>query len=511
MRSLYVAVGCVVLLLLLVPGIRLTAGTSSSYNPPLKLPAAQSITIPFGYFIPLEIESLSNTTWLAYSVTSNVSISIALMNTDQFNVFNNSNTADISNAIQAQNGTSAQGDLRVSLGAYYLVFYDYQNSGTANVTFTTMTWPFTPYISGPITPPEPTGLASFGLYNVSGNAVPYAIQTSSLAGSANISSIQAYNSSAPTLNDTVSGATLQLNVELVAEGSNGSEQVYWAQNSPDFVTSTDQVSYNDNLWNNTDLNGLLSNQTVTSPNGPSVFPTGSNQSQAQDYYAYGTNNYTFASPFDFKLLLNESLLPGQGVLVNFGTEVLLNGSAGPTPIDWYDNATISDPGVQKAYFYIDGNDSTPIGSYYDAELVFCGEGNLEETNFTQMSSTLGLYYLNDTQFVPFPSYYSFGGDTGETADDLHVNYLGNGTASVSLGTPNYVYLGEESNISTTSTISSVPSTSGTSSSSSTSQASSSSSTSGATELSDSYFLFLAPVVLVIILAVAVISRRKPVF
>ena len=100
------------------------------------------------------------------------------MNTDQFNVFNNSNTADISNAIQAQNGTSAQEDLRVSLGAYYLVFYDYQNSGTANVTFTTMTWPFTPYISGPITPPEPTGLASFGLSNVSGNAVPYAIQTS---------------------------------------------------------------------------------------------------------------------------------------------------------------------------------------------------------------------------------------------------------------------------------------------------------------------------------------------
>ena len=108
-------------------------------------------------------------------------------------------------------------------------------------------------------------------------------------------------------------------MELVAEGSNGSEQVYWAQNSPDFVTSTDQVSYNDNLWNNTDLNGLLSNQTVTSPNGPSVFPTGSNQSQAQDYYAYGTNNYTFASPFDFKLLLNESLLPGQSVLVNFET------------------------------------------------------------------------------------------------------------------------------------------------------------------------------------------------
>jgi len=503
-RSLYLTVGLVVLLLLLVPGTRLTANTS--YDHPLKLPPSQSITIPFGYFIPLEIESLSNATWLAYSATSNVSISTALMNSDQFNIFNSSNTADISNAIQVQNSTSAQGDLQVSLGAYYLVFYDYQDSGTANVTFTTMTYPFTPYISGPITPPEPTGLASFGLYNVSGNALSYAIQTSGMVGAANISSIQAYNSSAPTLNDTVSGVTLQLNVELVAEGSNGLEQDYWVQNSPDFVTSVDQVSYNDNLWNNTDPNGLLSNETVTSPNGPSVFPTGSNQSQAQYYYAYGTNNYTYASPFDFKLLLNESVLPDKGVLLNVGTEVLLNGSAGATAVDWFDNITVSDPGVQKAYFYVDGNDSTPIGSYYDAELVFCGEGNLEETNFTQMSSTLGLYYLNDTQFVPFPSYYSFGGDTGETAYNLHVNYLGNGTASVSLGTPNYVYLGEESNISTTSTNASTPSVSSTSSPSSTLQASSSSS-SGATELSNSYFLFLVPVILVIILIV-VVSRRK---
>jgi len=505
-RSLYPTV-LVGILLLLIPGVHF--GYAAAPGSPLKLPAAQSITIPNGYFIPLEIESLSNATWIVYSVTSNVSISTALMNNNQFNIFNNSNTADISNALNLQNGTSAAGDLQASLGDYYLVFYNYQNSGTANVTFSTITYPFTPYVAGPITPPEPTGLASFGLYNASGSAIPYTIETSSLEGSANISSIQAYNASAPTLSDTVSGATLQLNAELVALGQNGSEQDYWVQNSPDFVTSVNQVSYNDNVWNNTDINGLLSNSTVTSPNGPSVFPTGGNDSQGLYYYAYGTNNYTYATPFDIKLLLNESLVQGQGILVNIGDQAVLNGSSGATPVYWFDNVTISDPSVQRAYFSVNGNDSTPIGTFYDVELVFCGEGNLEETNFTQMSSTLGLYYLNQTQYNPFPSYYSFGGDTGETADNLHVNYLGNGTASISLGTPNYEYLGEESNLSIT-TISSSSSISTQSSvvSTSSSASSTSSTNSGASELSNDYLILILPTAIAMVLTATVMVRRK---
>ncbi len=503
----------VLVILLLAPGVHLMTDASFSNGSPFgKLPAAQSITIPNGYFVPLEIESMSNSTWLVYSVTSNVSISSALMNTNQFNIFNTSNTDDISNSINLQNGTSAEGDFQVSLGAYYLVFFDGQASGTANVTFSTITYPFTPYVAGPITPPEPTGLASFGLYNASGNAVPYVIQTSSVAGVANVSSIQAYNSSAPTVSDTVSGATLQLNAELVALGENGSEQDYWVQNSPDFVTSVHEISYNDNVWNNTDLNGLLSNSTVTSPNGNSVFPTGDNTSQGLYYYAYGTNNYTYVTPFDIKLLLNESLVQGQGILVNFGNQALLNGSSGATPVYWFDNVTISDPGVQQAFFYVDGNASTPIGTFYDIELVFCGEGNLEETNFTQMSSTLGLFYLNGTQFVPFPSYYSFGGDTGETADDLHVNYLGNGTASVAIGTPNYVYLGEQSNLTTTTTTSSTSASSTVSSSSiittSSSSSLSSSTNSGASELSNGYFLTIATVAAVMVVTAALLVRRK---
>ena len=44
----------------------------------------------------------------------------------------------------------------------------------------------------------------------------------------------------------------------------------------------------------------------------------------------------------------------------------------------------------------------------------------------------------------FPSFYSFGGDTGEATDDLSVSYSGNGFSTLSVGTPDYVYLGTAS-------------------------------------------------------------------
>jgi thermopsin len=512
--------GVVLLVLLVIVPLGSSSTVFSRYED-LKLPASQSITLPGQYFIPIEIESLSNSTWLAYQVQSNITVSTALMNANQFNTFNNSVTDDISNSITYQNGTTAQADLQVSSGAYYLVFWNNAQSAVANISFTYITYPFTPYVAGPLTPPEPMGLAAFGLYNVSDNAVPYSIETSQIVGAANISSIQAYNSSAPTVNDTVSGATLQLNAVLVAQ-DNDSEQAYWIQNTPDFVTNATQVSENDNVWNNTDLVGVLSNQSVTSSNGPDVFPTGStNSSESEYFYAYGTNNFTYALPFDFKLLLNESVAVGKSVGVQIGMQILQNGSVSSSaPVSWFDNITISDPGVQSAYYYVDGNDSTPIGSYYDAELVFGGEGNLETTNFTQMNATLGLYYLNSTssQVSPFPSYYSFGGDTGEAADNLRVNYTGNGTGQVSIGTPNFVYFGSASNVSTTTESTSSSSSVSTSSSSTTSPTtststqtavtSSKSSSSGASEISPEYLLVLVPAMVIIFASALAVGRHN---
>jgi hypothetical protein len=223
---------------------------------------------------------------------------------------------------------------------------------------------------------------------------------------------------------------------------NNSQFVYWAQATPDFVTNNSQMSFADNLWNVTNQQGFLSNQTVTSSNGHYVFPTGPN-STAQDYYGFPSSNLTYVEPLDLRVLMNESVIQGTGVLLQVGIQIVANGSqAIPLPVNWFDNITIHDAGANSAYFYVAGNDSTPIGSYYDTEFVFGGEGNLEATQFTQMNSTLGLFYLNESsgRLSAFPSYYSFGGDTGEAAYNLHMTYSGNGIAQVTRGTPEYAYL-----------------------------------------------------------------------
>lgn len=401
----------------------------------------QTLAIDAGYFIPIEIDTFSSPSVISYAAQSNMTVSTALMDVQQFSQFNNSISPDITNSLSHSTGTSVEQNLSVSPGAYYLVFFNQADSGTANVSFSYAALPHTPFEDGPRLPPQPTGLASFGILNVSGKITPYQIKTSGVVGSANISSIEAHNDTAPALNDTVSGATLQLNSMLVVQ-ENTSQFVYWAQATPDFVTDANQVSFADNLWNATDVHGFLSNQTITSSNGNGVFPAGPN-STVEYYYGYQSANVTYSYPFDLKILMNESVVQGTGVLLQMGAQLIANGSqSNPQPVQWFDNITIHDPGVQSAYFYVSGNDSTPIGTFYDTEFVFGGEGNLEATQFNQMNSTLGLYYLNASsgQLATFPSYYSFGGDTGEAADNLHVAYSSNGTVQVTVGTPDYVYL-----------------------------------------------------------------------
>ena len=106
-------------------------------------------------------------------------------------------------------------------------------------------------------------------------------------------------------------------------------------------------------------------------------------------------------------------------------------------MNWYDNITIHTPDVASAYFEVSGNATTPVGNFYDAELVFAGEGNLEPTQFVNMSASLGLFFKNDItgDYTSFPSYYSFGGDTGETSTGVNVGYS-NGIAYLTVGGSN---------------------------------------------------------------------------
>ena len=415
---------------LLIISSPMVAATHSATTTPLPY----QLILPSGYYQPYQIDAPSTPTTISIAMSSNTTLSTAIMTNAQYNNFNNGAT-DISASLFLQNSSAVTHSLKVSEGLYYLVFFTYGYS--ANVTYNLQTFPISPYYSYPLTPPEPTGVASFGLNNASGVVTPYTIKSTDVIGIADIASMQAYNASASFYNDTLSGATLQLNSILVVNELGGNQQVYWTQDTPDFVTSASVVSWADNIWNGS-VSGFMSNSTISSPDGGYAYPANPGY-----YYSFQSSNSSYSFPFMLALIMSETTIPGTGVLVQIGAQVMGNGSASAQAIDWFDNATIHDASVQSAYFEVSGNATAPDGLFYESELVFGGEGNGESTGFTALNAALGLYYGNSTSGVQtaYPTDYTFGGNTGEAADNLQVTYTGNGISTLSLGTPDYVYLG----------------------------------------------------------------------
>ncbi|MEM0272941.1 MAG: thermopsin family protease, partial [Thermoprotei archaeon] len=297
----------------------------------------------------------------------------------------------------------------------------------------------------------PMGIVSYGVLNNSGAPIPYEVDTSSVLGYANITSILAYNQTAAQqahLPDPYM-ASLQLNLVLFVLNKDGSFDVYWPQNTPLFYTDKSFVLLHDSVLNITGDNAYLTNSTITSPNGYVV--TTKNRNQTQYYYGNYINppSINYMLPFAFELLMNSTVLPNRGVSVAMGIKVFQNGSVLSNPhVLWFDNITIDDPEVSQALFAISGYRYTPTGTaslngiYYDAELVFGGGSNGEITLFQKLSAVLGLYYYNSTynNYTSFPSYYSFGADTAEATSNVHVDYLGGGLAQLSVGTPDFTYL-----------------------------------------------------------------------
>jgi len=432
------------------------AAISMAASPPVQrtttagqtVPVSQSFILRRDSYQAFEVDSFSANATVDYNVTSSAPVSVALMTGDQYNTWQNDLTDPISNSITYVNGTSVQNSVPLQPGQYFLVFYAYLSRSL--VEFGLQIYPSTPYSYGPISPPLASGIASFGISNSSGTVSSYQVQTSQVVGLASISSFQVSTFDAYRYDTHTSGATLQLNAMLVVNDSGTqSQKVYWVQNVPDFVTAASQVSFGDEIWNNTDTTGFLSNQTITSTNfanGGFVYNSGTGRfSTGPNLYAYSMNNATYRLPLDFGMMVKATVIPGTGVLVQSGYRVLSNGSAISSPTVWYDNVTIHDTAASAAYFDVTGNASTPTGHYYDAELVFAGEGNLETAHFIELNATLGLFYQNAKgQLASYPTYYGFGGDTGESADDLVVTYA-NGLAQVSPGiNPNYSYLGSGS-------------------------------------------------------------------
>ena len=303
-----------------------------------------------------------------------------------------------------------------------------------------------PYTSAPM------GVASFGLYNASGTVSPYPqpVETTALIGATLINAIQT-NVTCPY--SPCNDASNQLNGELVVINNDGNRYVYWTQNAVVFATHDKQAAFWDDVNNQTGDYSTLTNASITSPDGD--FASGGYfgiQNNPQ-YMQNGWRSYTL--PLQYSLGMSETAVPGVGIVMNMSNDVI-NGLP-QTGLVTFDQITIHDPNVQTAYFYVSGTEYTPSGlvggkSFFDAENIFGGGGGGAAANFVAFSARVNVGYIdaNTQNFAVFPSGYSFGQDTGESATNLRAAYVGNGTVALGIGASNWQYIYPGSSSTTTS-------------------------------------------------------------
>lgn len=338
-------------------------------------------------------------------------------------------------------GTGALVDPDVNLDTLNLSL----NRGEENVTITApkkmemfIYVNYTPELVAPLGQIAPgsnysVGVASYGLYNYSGKVYPYQVSTDEVVGVANITALSAYTP-APPPNSSVWGASLQLNVALNTYIKNHLS-VFWLQNVVDFNTTSDRYYLIDNIWNDTGFSGNLTNSTLVGKGNLTLCQSCGQNFYVDTYPAYYLN-YSF--PFSLKLVILENQTP-EGSVLYFGYQVLRNGTSGLQPLVFFDKVLI--PGSSNTTILTTPYYQTPgqggIGSFYDSELVFGGEANGENTNFNNIRSSMWIYYKNSSgMLVPFPSVYTFGLSTAESASNAHAEPGPEG-ALVATGSPQF--------------------------------------------------------------------------
>jgi len=256
--------------------------------------------------------------------------------------------------------------------------------------------PFTLYSKEP----APMGIADYG---IGPNNQPYAYETHEFLGVINVNKLETHNAS---LNQSAYGMTFQLNVNLFFENG-GTKYVYWIQDVTDVNTSDNYVQFIDNIWNSSSPGANMFNSTVLG-NG-----TVGNSSGTGFYYDWANqylsgNDISLSYPYNiqFKVFsyIDTQGYPAVAFLYNDG-------------YGWvtYDNANFVFASDLTSYpeFRVDGYQYTPIGNFYDAELILGGPGGGTQTYNNFSSLNLTLEYWNGHNYQAITNAYNFGSNTAE--------------------------------------------------------------------------------------------------
>ncbi len=267
--------------------------------------------------------------------------------------------------------------------------------------------------------PAPMGVADIGLRNVSGSLVPYELNTTSVAGTLNITDLQSLyvdgdgpDSYGVQLNSVVTNVTIFGN----------SSYEFWSQNYVTYTPSTDQLVFGDEVWN------FSSSAFLFPANSIYAFsPNGTSSALPFLYQGYGPT-ITIGYPFSLTLYLNTTTISDRPALY-FNYTVA---NATFTQSESYDylifNSSLGAPtsAAPTPVYQADGYAYDPVGLINDMEIDVLGNDDGDTTVFLAADATLSLQYWNATAgaMQEVPSAYSAGQETGETSVGLLVSSTG---------------------------------------------------------------------------------------
>ncbi len=337
----------------------------------------------------------------------------------------------------------------------------------------------------------PIGISSFGLDNnltgTSQNLVDkgYGIFTDEIAGTVNVKSMtltpsynKMWDSSFDVLNSAGGGAGsgtgdppvgTQLNVYLLFD-YHGKQQLFWLQNTVSLVNNQYQIV--ENIWNETTPTANVyvnywvgTSHGITGKGFPFSTPGGAGSPEQRLYIdVYPTSAHSpfisYGIPYLFPLSYVASIKTEQNgagskatVDVLFGFKVLKNslnaelislgckicGAGGATGTIVYDDVRFPKGTTNPVLLVLPSASlasSFNLNHAIDAENLLGGAGGGDTVQFTNLNAQLGLTYDKNGKMVNFPSYWTFGTSTAETANDVISTIGSDGMATLTVGTIN---------------------------------------------------------------------------
>ena len=239
---------------------------------------------------------------------------------------------------------------------------------------------------------------------------PDPISTNAVYGCVNITTISAYNPSLLKYNDgSAYISTLQLNVNLQVNLENNTNETYWLQDSITFNTSNQSYFVSRDVYSLDMVKKLV----------------GMNRS-------YGISSYPemswrrYSLPFVY--------CPEISTMIQNNHAHIMFGYKMNNKHYTYNTTVLNLSHVKFASFLITPFQIGPIGDGYDLEFIFGGINGQNMTFNSLNAKDMWIFYNDNGTIKPFPSVFTFGGDTGEGAYDLRV-FPSNNYATVTVGIP----------------------------------------------------------------------------